>query len=88
MFENAKYIVFEELYTGNFCTVDFPMIIFPNSIDHSFMASTFNAVVDSAGFIDVKSGNCYGKSISLNKKSKPDRDNRLFNSQYIKTDLF
>ena len=81
--KRVKYIVFEELYAGNYVSTDYPMLIFPEIFDHSFMASKFKSEVDSAGFIDIKTGKCYGKSVSLGKNSYPERDDKLFESQYV-----
>lgn len=40
----------------------------------------FDAEIVSAGFID-KHGNCFGKSESLDIKSRPDIDKKLFAAQ-------
>jgi len=65
-------------------------IIFPNWINHSDMVQGYQKVL-SAGFLDVVAGAaghlriaCYGESVSLKIKSRPETDSkiigRLFNS--------
>lgn len=81
MFQKGKYIVVT--MKGNPTAV-----IFPSFVSHWDMAARlgFHAnEVDSAGFVSVNSNGtfqCYGKSDSLGKESKGERDVQLV------TDLF
>ena len=79
--ETPKYIVFEEIYDYP-CMVDMPMIIFPSMINHATIAKMVEAKPISAGFVNVKTGSCYGISTSLDIKSNPKRDYELFKMQY------
>jgi hypothetical protein len=81
MNSDPKYIVFEEMYDYP-CLISMPMIIFPASINHSTIAKKMECEPISAGFVNIKSGSCYGISTSLNIKSNPEIDNLLFKSQY------
>lgn len=87
MKENPKYIVFEEIYSYP-CVCDMPMIIFPAMIDHSLVAKMMKAKPISAGFVDIENGICYGISTSLDLKSNPERDSKLFQLQINGKDYF
>lgn len=59
-------------------------VIFDDATDHSQMASDlfgFKKDVVSAGFVSFsKDGlQCYGRSVSLNIKSRPEEDSKLIN---------
>lgn len=74
MFNKAKYIVID---TG----LNDEMIIFSFTLNHNDVARNFDGKVISAGFIQFSSENdevvasCYGESVSLGIKSKPETDN-------------
>ncbi len=78
---NPKYIVFEEIYDYP-CIIDIPMIIFPASINHSTIARKIGYKPISAGFLNMKKEKCFGESISLNIKSNPEIDTKLFKIQF------
>ena len=75
------------------------IILFPKSIAHKEMveAVRFMKVEDGRGqwsrdFVDLEvvsagfvteSGNCYGRSESLNVDSRPEKDTELLQSQYV-----
>ncbi len=66
----SKYIVFESPH-------DLEVIVaFEGFITHSDMQIRWYKPI-SAGFIDVKTGECWGRSESLKLKSRPDEDTKL-----------
>lgn len=67
-----KYVVFDNGLS------DVPMV-FPGIEKHSDIALRFNWPVLSGGFVRVVNDQvvCYGESISLNVKSRPEEDARL-----------
>lgn len=50
-----KYVIFEEL--GNSFPVDFPIVIFPDMIEHSLIAKSIGGKVTGAGFVDMDQKN-------------------------------
>ena len=70
---DLKYFVFDD-------GLNEVMVIFPSITKHDIVAQNLNVV--SAGFIDLTKGECYGKSIGLRKESRPERDSKIFQTQY------
>lgn len=75
-----KYIVFEGIYGDE-------IILFPDYLEHNLVADRWcygptraRELVISAGF--VRDGRCYGKSISLNAKSRPEKDTLLLQKYF------
>tara|TARA_R110000822_G_scaffold25990_14_gene78665 strand:+ start:648 stop:932 length:285 start_codon:yes stop_codon:yes gene_type:complete len=75
----TKYIILDEVETNYGTVYDVP-IIFPESLQHVFVAEHFGGKdnVGSAGFVDVGVNgdgkvefHTHGESISLKKTSKP-----------------
>ena len=89
----TKYIIFE-----NYIGMEYP-VVFPETIQHISIASGIRDKVISAGFCSVNklekekelpSGfiqevefKAYGKSISLNKESRPKEDTFLLNKMFL-----
>jgi len=78
---DPKYVVFEEIQEG-YLTLDLVMIIFPSFIQHSTIIDKFKSKPISAGFVDLKNKNCYGKSTSLKNLPSREIDNMLLKDQY------
>ncbi len=71
------------------------IFIFPRTIDHDCMEEVISRIKNSttgnwervwrrpisAGFVSP-TGNCYGESITLDLKSRPDEDTKLLNKLY------
>lgn len=70
-----KYIVVDDGLT------DCPYI-FPQHLQHFYMLSLVGGEIMSAGFVvfTPKGLECYGESISLGVKSRPDVDTKLIKS--------
>lgn len=74
MFSETKYIVFERP-GGQQLMVLFDSMIGHSDIHATFISNTqyvFKAI--SAGFVDPRTGECYGKSVSIKLESNPKRD--------------
>ena len=77
-----KYIVFKGVYGDE-------IVLFPDYLEHNLVANRWcygpgvfrpAEMVISAGF--VRDGRCYGKSVSLNKESRPNEDTRLLQKYF------
>lgn len=73
-----KYIVFNSPTKGEF------MLLFPEHITHAFLKQCIQnsypgIEVASAGFVHIKTKQCYGLSKSLNVVSRPEKDTILLN---------
>jgi len=81
---NSKYIVVKQ---DEYEVI----IIFPSLVTHRSMANNFNDVI-SAGFVEIGTkeiagytdpyGSCYGKSITLNLKSREKEDTILLHKMF------
>lgn len=73
--DNCKYVLIDKLTE---CGRLETFYMFPPFIKHSEFCKemvTENDSIISAGFVDLESKNCYGKSTSLKVKSNPEIDN-------------
>jgi hypothetical protein len=78
-----KYICLEELQCGNMI-MDYVILVFPPFITHFDFAKRFKQeTIVSAGFVDLKNQQCYGKSNSLKLEAR-EIDSKLLKSQYFK----
>jgi len=65
--------------------------VFPGALAHSRIANKFGANhVVSAGFVVVRAGGrftCFGESLTLGVKSRPEADTELLNRENLMLDL-
>lgn len=74
---NCKYIVIKSRLNDNTYKQEL-MIMFPKVLNHDDTAALFRGFsVISAGFVDLISQKCYGRSESLNLDSRPNEDSQL-----------
>jgi len=76
----SKYIVFDEINDYPVSPSDV-MVIFPNFVNHSTIAKKIGGDILSAGFVDISTGRCYGKSTSLKTGSR-EVDSKIFKNQF------
>ena len=79
-----KYVVIDKLFTfGNIQTI----FIFPGWVDHKEFCD-LNAnegeKILSAGFVDLNTKSCYGKSSSLGISANPKQDDIFLSIMYDK----
>lgn len=55
---------------------DLGIVIFPNVTSHAKMARMLGGRITSAGFVDMGTGECFGRSETLNLNSD-EKDTRL-----------
>ena len=72
MFNNTKYIVFEENFIEE-------MLIFSPLLQHDYVTRRMNIKPISAGFITIHDNEprCFGKSISLGLESRGEADSKV-----------
>ena len=66
----SKYIVFENRYDVE------TIVIFDGSTPHPDVLSGINKII-AAGFLNIKTGECYGKSTGLEVESRGEPDSKL-----------
>jgi hypothetical protein len=73
---NVKYIVFEDNALGAET-----IVVFPGNIQHQQMGMVPGRKI-SAGFVHTESMSCFGKSVSLDLKSRPEEDTKLLREMF------
>ncbi|MFW9871723.1 MAG: hypothetical protein ACFFG0_01385 [Candidatus Thorarchaeota archaeon] len=80
--DNCKYILIKQTVLGRKLETFY---MFPPFIKHKDFCKNIlkeDDTILSAGFVDLGSKNCYGRSSSLNIKSNPDIDNIYLSTLY------
>lgn len=63
------------------------IIVFPEIVEHADMVPSFGPSIISAGFIDMNTYECYGKSVSLGgTPSRGEIDTRIAIRQFVDRD--